>query len=273
MPYYKKFARTAKKYERKAYKKVYGSRSIPQAIKATGSVAKDIAGLTASVGMIMSRLNVEKHHKDRDVVTQSVAQVNANSDGANYLDVTPVISQGTGEDERHGNSCKLTGISLPIQFSSQANTHSDRKLRVTLLKVKSADNGVSAQEAFEQYWDVNPLTNVRDYNAPRNYRAGAHDGITCVRSKTYFLRAPTHMTGGMDTEKMCLSTKFNVKLQDVLRFATDASTTPDGLKYYLIIQADAGNISAATSGLDIPIPTPVSGTELRIAQRSWWVDN
>lgn len=94
-----------------------------------------------------------------------------------------------------------------------------------------------------------------------------------VRSKTYYLKAPTQHSGNVDTEKMCLSVKFNVKLQDIMRFNTDGDSSPDGLKYFLIFQSDCGNISAVTSTLDVPITTVFSGTELRVAQRSWWVDN
>lgn len=264
---------TPRKYAKKAYKKVYGSRKYPAAIKKTGEVAKDIAGLTASVAMIMGRLNVEKHHKDRDVITTTFGQVNGNADGAHYQDVTPVISQGNTEDDRKGNSLKLTGLSFPIQMSGLTNCSGPRKIRISLLKVKSADNGVSAQEAFEQYWDTNPLTGVRDFNCERNYRSGAHDGITCVRSSTYYLKPLERVGTLVDSEKSIITTKFVVKLNDVLRFSTDTSTTPDGLKYYLIFQADSGNESSSSSTLDVPVPDSNSGMAIRLAQRTWFVDN
>jgi len=267
MPY------TPRKYAKKAYKKVYGSRKFSGAVKKTAEVAKDVAGLTASVAMIMGRLNVEKNYVDTDVATSSVGQVNANSDGSYKVDITPSISQGDGQGNRHGNSLKMTGISLPFQISGKSNCTGARKLRVSLLKVKSADNGISATEAFEHYWDTNPLTGVRDFNAPRNYRSGAHDGITCVRSQTYFLPAPSLLSGSaVDAEKAVLTRKFNVKLNDVFRYDVNGDTKPTGLRYILVIQADAGN-SGSSSTLDVPIQDSNTVMDLRVSQRSWYVDN
>jgi len=268
---------TPRKYAKKAYKKVYGSRKYPAAIKKTGEVAKDIAGLTASVGMIMARLNVEKNYKDTDVSTATVGQCTANTDGALSLDVTPSIAQGDGEGNRHGNSLKLTGMSLPMSFIGQNGTHSARKIIVSLLRVKSADNGVTATEALQHYWDTNPLNGLRDANCPKNYRSGSHDGITCVREATYRLKPTQQDFSGQSsnlTEQSHFSTKFNVKLQDVLRYDGNGDSKPTGIRYYLIIRCDAGNDSPSiNSTLDVPITNATTGVNVRVSQRSWYVDN
>lgn len=268
MPY------TPKKFARKAYKKVYGSRKFSSAVKKTTDVAKDIATLTGSVAMIMTRLNVEKNYVDTDVATGSIGQVVNNSEGAYKVDITPSIAQGDGQGNRHGNSLKMTGLSLPFQISGKSNCSGARRIRVSLLKVKSADNGISADEAFEHYWDVNPLTAVRDFNAPKNYRSGAHDGITCVRSQNYLLPGPTVGFGtAVDAEKAVLTRKFNIKLQDVFRYDANSDAKPTGLRYVLVIQADAGNAGSNTSSNDVPITDGNSGMDFRISQRSWYVDN
>lgn len=263
----------AKKYARKAYKKVYGSRKFSSAVKKTTDVAKDVAALTGSVAMIMSRLNVEKNYVDSDVVTRSTGQVEQNGDGATVFNVLPVIPQGTGQGDRHGNSIKATGLSVQLQANSMSNCQGARKLRVSLLKVKSADNGVSEQEAFQHYFDVNPLSGVRDYNCPINYRSGAHDGITCVRSQTYYLPSPQFLTGSIDNEAGILTRKFNVKLNDVLRYDSDVDTLPTGIRYVICVQMDAGNNSASASTLDVPITTGHSGATVRMSTRFWYVDN
>jgi hypothetical protein len=264
---------TPRKYAKKAYKKVYGSRKFSGAVKKTTDVAKDVAALTGSVAMIMSRLNVEKNYKDTAIVQTTFGQVNLNADGAHISDITPSISQGDGEGNRHGNSLKMTGFSIPIQINGMSACQGARKIRISLLKVKSADNGVSTTEAFQHYWDENPLTTMRDYNCPRNYRSGAHDGITCVRSSTYYLKGPTVLTGTVDAEVGILTTKFNVKLNDVLRYDANSDVLPLGVKYYLVFQADSGNMSASTSGIGVPVTEGNSGMELRVGARAWYVDN
>jgi len=121
---------------------------------------------------------------------------------------------------------------------------------------------------------VNPLTGVRDFNAPTNYRSGAHDGITCVRSQNYILPGPTVPFGtAVDAEKAVLTRKFNVKLQDIFRYDANSDALPTGIRYILVIQADVGNAGTSTSSNDVPITDSNSGMDFRVSQRSWYVDN
>ena len=153
----------------------------------------------------------------------------------------------------------------------------DRKVRVTLLRVKSADNGVSAQEAFNQVWDVNPLTGVRDFNCPRAYRNSKNDGITVVRSKVYTVKGPQLDNGaqGIDTkEANVLSARFSIKLDDILRYEDSTQNYPQGVRYMIVFQCNAGNSDTGTaSTLDVPVTGTYTGLTLRLSQRNWWVDN
>ena len=151
---------------------------------------------------------------------------------------------------------------------------------MTLLRVRASDNGVTGQEALEQVWEVNRLvgSSVRDINAPRRYRNSKNDGISIVRSKTCYVKGPLLDNGslGLDgRERNPLTTRFSVKLSDILRFDNGVSATlPNGIKYYLVFQADAGNSSTSTtSTLDVPVQGQNSGLIVRLGQRTWWVDN
>lgn len=271
-----------KKYAKKAgkavEKKVFGSKGFKGRYgigKGKGGfnfmqVAKDLA-------MVKSRLNVEKKSVDTDVITDIIGQVDGNVDGAFYRDITPQIAQGIQEAQRIGNSIKMTGLHMPIDLHGHGNTLSDRRLRFTVLKVRSADNGVSALEAFNKVWDVNPLTGVRDFNAPRAYRNSKNDGISVIYSKTRYMKPPALDNGsqGADSiERSRLNHTINVKLNDLLRYDTNASSFPGGFSYILIVQMDAGNRSAVNaSSLDVPIGTPNSGANIRVYTRYWFVDN
>lgn len=232
----------------------------------------DVAKLAAVVANIKSKQNNEKNFVDVDVATGDVAQAAANADGRYAIDITPSISQGDGQGNRHGNSLKLTGMNIPISFVGQSNTHSARKIVVSLLKVKSADNGVTAVEAFEHFWDVNPLNGLRDANAPRNYRNSSHDGISLIRQKTYMLKA-THQNLADFTEQSHFTANFKVKLDDILRYHANADALPKGIRYIMVIQSDAGNYSGGASSLDIPITTINSGITFRMSLRAYYVDN
>lgn len=243
------------------------------------SLARDVKMLQLATQGIKLGLNTEKKYVDRDVFTGTFGQVNINANGIFMVDITPTMAQGLGSANRIGNSVKLTGISLPVQFSGEIGTVSARKIKMMLFRVSSADNGVTLTEAIEDYYDPNILNGVIDMNSQRAYRTHKHDGIKLIRSKTYNLPAvPTTLIGDDDNvgdqEQSGFSTKFNVKLNDVIRFNANADSLPDGTRYYLYFFADKGNCSnTSSSTLDVPITSGQTGVRFRLGQRSWYVDN
>lgn len=264
---------TARKVERKIFGKGGAKRRYGIG---KGKGGFKIAKLAADLEMVKNRLNVEKKYKDTDVTSSAIGQVNANVDGVLSLDVTPTISQGVGRDARVGNSLKLTGMTFPMSFTQQIACMGDRKVRVSLIRVRSADNGVTATEALQSLYDINPLNGLRDYNAPRAYRNSKTDGITVLRTKTYHVKGPDVGTPGnnVDTERNPLTTRFSVKLQDILRYAGGGDTSPDGIRYFLIFQCNAGNLNTSVgSTTDVPIQNVATGLVLRLTRRDWWVDN
>lgn len=244
------------------------------------SLARDVKMLQMATQGIKLGLNVEKKYLDKDVFTGSFAQVNGNADGIYKVDVTPSMAQGLGHANRIGNSIKVTGMSFPLQFSGETQTFTRRKIKVMLFRINSADNGVTATEAIEDYFDVNPLNGIVDYNSPKAYRSHKHDGIKLVRQKVYSLPAPQINVAGYngdgldDVEQAGFSAKFNIKLNDIIRFNANGDSVPDGTRYYLYFISDKGNCSATTASTkDIPITKINTGVRVRCGQRSWWVDN
>jgi len=273
MAYKKKYV--PKKKENKFTRYARKGRKV---LKTTAQVAADVARLSVAVAYMGSRLNVEKKYQDRDVNTGSFGQANGNANGIYMQDVTPVISQGTGSSARVGNSLKLTGMSFPVQFSGQSKTMSARKIKMMLFRVSSANNSVTLTDTINDYFDVNPLTGIIDYNSPKAYRSHKNDGIKLIRQKVYTLPAPTiNMFGNDDeineVEASGFSTKFNVKLQDIIRYNTNGDSLPDGTKYYMFFLTDRGVVTTDATTLDIPILAHDTGVRFRLSQRSWWVDN
>ncbi|WP_445779082.1 hypothetical protein [Shewanella sp.] len=264
------------------YKKyVPKPRKVIKTTATLASLARDIMIMKGLTSSVMAGLNTEKKYVDRDVVSGSFGQVDGNGPLGGYyaIDVTPSMAQGLGSANRVGNSIKLTGISLPVQFNGMDHTFSRRKIKMMLFRVSSADNGVSLTETIADYLDPNPINNLFDMNSPRAYRSHKHDGIKLIRSKTYTLPAPVQSTYGSDdlvedVEQAGFSAKFNVKLQDILRFNLNGDVLPDGTRYYLYFFADKGNGSTTTASTqDVPIKPIKSGVEFRLGQRSWYVDN
>jgi hypothetical protein len=268
--------KTIKKAYMKGKKKAYGSKGVKGRYVRPG-FTKGMGNLIKDVEMIKSRLNVEKKHKEIDVTTRDIGQVDVNTDAAQLIDITPAISQGLGSDDRVGNSIKMTGLTLPMSFTQMGTCLGDRKVRITLLRVRSANNTVSGGDAFAQVWDTNPLNGLRDYDAPRAYRNSKTDGISVIRTMTCYVKGPqldNGSPGTFDYERQIKNVRFSVKLDDVLRYEADADTAPDGVRYFIVFQCNAGNISTGSSSTrDIPVTSPDSGLKLRLGLRAWWVDN
>lgn len=272
---YQKKKFVPKKQESKFRKYARKGRKV---LKTTAAVAADVARLSAAVAYMGARLNVEKKYIDRDVATIGVGQVNGNANGIYMIDVTPTIAQGLGRDQRVGNSLKFTGMSFPYQINTQQNCAAARKVKIMLFRVHSADNGVNLTEAIEDYYDLNPLNGIIDINSPKAYRSHKQDGIKCIRSQTYYLKAPTNTQMFNDDvvddmERTVISGRFNVKLDDICRYNLNGDTLPDGTRYYMYMFCDAGKTGTLPCALDVPVTGDWSGVDIRVGQRTFWVDN
>jgi hypothetical protein len=272
---------------RSPYRRVYGSRRVGPAIGVTyrqlKGPAHDLAKLAAEVRGIKKQQNVEKKHHELVLTdpsgdeTLQISQVNGNNEGAYALDITPSISQGIQHDQRIGNSMKMTGMSFKYQIDGQSNTWTKRRIKFTLVKVHSPDvSSVSTTEVINMMYDVNPLTNVRDTNAPLNYTTLKQNGITVIRQVSCYLPDSTYTHAGLAVEAQVAhkTGQFSIALQDIIRYASASATTPEGFKYLLILQGDVGNRSQSNSTkTDIPVTSALTGANVRLHCRYWWVDN
>lgn len=270
------------------YRRVFGSRNAGQAIgvsyRTALGPARDIAKLAAEIRGIKQRQNVEKKHYEAVLTgtgdeAYEVGQVDADAEGTQNIDITPSISQGIAHNQRVGNSLKLTGIALKYQIHGMDNLHAPLKVKFTLVKVSSPDiAAVSTNEVRSMIWDTNPLTGVRDTNAPLNYATLKQNGIKIIRTHTCRLPAAPIDTSAISNDNQYKAHKtglFSIAMQDIVRFASASATVPEGHKYYLFVQCDTGNKNPSTSSTktDIPVVNHSTGASLRLHAKYWWVDN
>lgn len=273
-----------KKTARQVEKKVFGTGGFKRRYgigKGKGGIK--LATIAKDLEMVKSRLNAEKKEKrEVEITNGTVGQVNGDSNGYWFQDITPILGQGTGADERVGNSLKMTGCNLNFQFLGQANTLTGRKIKIGLYKVRDPSlppTSASSDITFDVF-DSNPLTGLFDYNAAKAYRNSKNDGIACIREKTVYLpKVQVLNQGGNDTanqdiEKAYKTLNFPVKLNDLIRYEQDNDNLPNGFRYVILVRCDAGNTSGVNSNIqNIPITTLSSGVTFRMGQRWWYVDN
>lgn len=237
------------------------------------------AKLAMEVAKIKRSLNVEKKFKDvliGNVTPVSIGQVNADADGAHVIDITPSITQGSDGTQRVGKSCKLTGFTLKYQILGQEHMVNTRRIRMMLVKGRDVGNNQTPAQVLEALYDVNPLTGLRDLNAPRSYSGMKHHGMSVLRTKTIYLKNKSiDFRSALATHDAAHATgTFTAALQDILRFENGQDSTPEHVKYYVILQCDVGNAHTATdSTLNVPVQLADTGATMQAHLRTWWVDN
>lgn len=254
MAWTKKIKKTAGKVTTAA-KKRYGIGKGRGGFKFS-QVAKDLE-------MIKSRLNTEKKFKDQIDIEDSVGQVDGNGAGWAYIDATPYLTQGVQENARVGNSIRATGLVLNVAARGQINAHK-RRLKICL--VRSRAFALSGTE--QEVWNANPLTGLIDYYSERNYSGmkGAHKILA-----TKYVNVIPHN----DSSTGFACTKMAVKLNDIIRWDTNADTSPQEFRYHIFVFSDFGNRSLSTASTNPGVLEQGSGSgvALRMSTRVWYVDN
>lgn len=273
----KKYVKTGVKRGIKEFGKTYGISYGRRGLRMKKSTPQKLAALATTVAGIAARLNVEKKYVTGSVQTGFVAQTNfiggADLPGYYFTELTPVIPQGTGENERNGNSLKLTGFHSKFQFRQQPNCHSDRRLRMMLIKTTSDK---SLPNILTEMYDLNPLTGIIDYHSNKDYtnNKDSHKVILTKNFKVRQLAGGPGFTQNPDG-KAIADCEMNLKMQEMLRYELNTSTNPNDIRFYLVIFCDTGNLSSAATSTNpgVMIPNPESGLELQFHHKWWYVDN
>lgn len=273
-----------KKTARQIEKKVFGTGGFKRRYgigKGKGGIK--LATIAKDLEMVKNRLNSEKKEiREVEITNGTVGQVFGDLNGYWFQDITPQLAQGTGADERIGNSLKMTGCNLNFQFMGQKDTLTGRKIKIGLYRVRDPSLGPTdgCVDITTDVFDANPLTGLFDYNAAKAYRNSKNDGIVCIREKTIYLpKVDVLVRGGggeadQDLERAYKTLNFPVKLNDMIRYEQDNDNLPNGFRYVILVRADAGNSSTVASNIqNIPITSPFTGVNVRMGQRWWYVDN
>jgi len=272
-----------KKTARQVEKKVFGTGGFKRRYgigKGKGGIK--LSTIAKDLEMVKSRLNSEKKEKREVEITSGiVGQVFNDLNGYWFQDITPTLGQGTGADERVGNSLKMTGCNLNFQFIGQSQTLTGRKIKIGLYRVRDPSLGPSdaSTDITQDVFDSNPLTGLFDFNAAKAYRNSKNDGIACIREKTVYLPKTQMGVGatgdiGADYERAYKTLNFPVKLNDLIRYEQDNDNLPNGYRYVLLVRVDCGNSGPTISNIqNIPVSSQYSGVTMRMGQRWWYVDN
>lgn len=226
----KKHRRTLIKNAGSTIKKRYGTFRDPK----IGQIVKDIS-------VLKGMMNAEKKRFEVSIVNGSVGQVDGTASGHYLYDMTPVISQGVGFNQRTGNSVKLSSLFMDFQFISQVNQSADVFIKIELIKIVGQPFSL-VSDIFQKYIEPTSFVsgaNIYDINSPRdpdffkNYKVMAKK----------IVKVPADTISGQTAIKRV---KMGLtKMEHHIRWDNNDPTVSMG-QFILLLTADRGNKNSST---------------------------
>jgi len=255
-----------KKFFKKSFSKV---KKLAKKRYASKSGGVKMSQLIRDVALVKRSLNVEKKNVEFiELNNIAFGQFNGLTDtGQVITDVTPVLAQGVGYNERTGNSVKLVSMCIKGQIKQQTATRHPMRIKISLFKVIGSPIPIATIQSQQQIWQPNPITNTTDYNSDRNinfFRSFVH-----VQTKYLYLQ-PDPVSG----ELMIINFKFIMKMNHHLKWNLNSQDLTDG-QMVMYILADSGNASTVTTGVNpnVPILATNTGAILQTYSKFFYVDN
>lgn len=237
-----------KKFARRVYAKTGLVNPMKKGKLSTTRLIKD-------VNMLKKMLNSEKKRVIQTNRDQAVGQLaNATGSGHFLLDVTPLPSQGTGYNQKTGNSIKVNSTHIDFQIAGQLNNISGCKLKFQLVQVIGQPfvtltdilGKFIMPNSFASGGTIYDINGSRDPDYFKNFRVVAQKIVTLPVDQ---------ITGDIPVKQFSMGCKykeFHVRTND-----NDPTLSMGQL--FLIITADRGNIGGTNSTVS-GVPIVQSGT-------------
>lgn len=258
-----------RKYVKKVAKKV-GRAVKRRYFKGKGYSRPRIANMVRDINVLKSMVNAEKKRLEvNPSTTFNVAQVNGNTSGHYLLDLTPNVVQGTGFNQKTGNSFKWHSSFLDMQFSAQNGNISGQVLKIEIVKVVGQPFSLVSDilgryiepTAFITGGTVYDLHSPRDPDYFKNY---------IVLKRKYVKIPDDSLSGQMQVKRI----KMGLKLKNHHVRTNDNDPTLTMGQVFLLITADQGNFNTSTAST-LPVPTQAvsTGVDLRYQFVHYFYDN
>lgn len=231
----------AKKYSKKIYNKAIK----PYTSKRKGR--QNRMKLYKEVAAIKKMINAEKKYIDGSLAGRYVGQAYNAAEGAFNESIVPTITQGTANNNRVGNSIKLSGLYIRAKFYQQTNTINRVQLRVTIVRALGAPQ--TPGNILTGLYDADSISTYRDYYAPRNPNQFSDYKILGTRRLTL---QPDSITGQLGIVNLM----FPMKLNFHMRWDNSGTLQEGGI--FAIIQADNGDSGTANTGVWFEMTTRLS---------------
>lgn len=246
---YKKVKRVVRRYAQKA-----GSALKKRYFKGKGYSQPKLVQMAKDVSVLKSMLNAEKKRLEVTISDGTVGQVNGNSSGHYLYDLTPVVAQGTGYNQKTGNSFKWHSTFLDFQFIAQSALSNRTRLKIELVKVVGQPFS-TVSDILAKYIEPTAFTSgtVYDLNSPRD--PDYFKNYVVLKRKYVTINAET-----VSSQLQMARVKMGLKLKNHhVRTDNNTATVTMG-QIFMIITADNGNVSTGTASTITGIPNTAINT-------------
>lgn len=259
-----------RKYARRVVRKV-GNAVKRRYFKGKGYGKPKITQMVKDVAYLKSLVNTEKKSFTQFSASQVVGQVNGNSSGHYLLDLTPNIGQGTGFQQRIGNSVKWCSAHLQMFFQNQSAGVKPVRLDIHIVKV-IGEPFSTMSNVMGRYIANNPF--VSDQVVYDTYSSRETDyfkNFRIIRRKTITINP------SFSGERVVRDINLGFKLKNHhIKWNADTATIAEG-QIFLLITASNGNSSSVTANTSasggVPTQSVSTGVEYKYNFTHYFIDN
>ncbi len=204
-------------------------------------------------------INSEKKHHLVENESAVFAQYNNTVSGHRLFEITPMIPQGTGSNQRVGNQVKLTGACLELLLTKQPNQHGTIAYKILIVCKPDGNDDMTIDDFLEGNHFISGAT-IYDTASQRNQQQMSNFRV--IKAMSGRFQQDANDDTGSDTN---LFRNFTIPLKftknNMIRYNTGGSTTSIKNRFFLVCLASNGN--------------QVGGTGIQIQQYTRWyyVDN
>ena len=259
-----KTARKAyRKYKKGGFRGVakYAGRKVYRRY-AKGGLSK----VMSDVSRLKNLINVEKKYIDQGY-DQVVGQCNGNTTGVTCLDITPLPTQGSGVNQRTGQSIKMTSMTSFISMNMQTAQTLPCKIRLEFYKIVGNPQ-TSLANVVNECYDVNPITTIVDYLSVRD--PNFYSDFKKIATK--YINFPPALYSGNTLRQKTIRVSF--KISHHVRYSGSTTTITDG-QIVMLAFAETGNLSnSIASTLPYVYNTAINTAfQYQMSNRYYYVDN
>lgn len=226
---YKKYAKKAKKAFTKRIVKPYTSLKNNRGYNNRMKLYKEVA-------MLKKVINAEKQNADIAGGPYNFAQNFAAATGTICVDMMPTISQGSSEDQRKGDSLKVSSMCFQVEiYTNSFNTLQDTRYKIYV--IRQPTNPVSTATTISNFLEPNVFSGVVDFNSNRDYEH--FKDFTVLGVLRGVLKQNTNGSVGQirkNQHKLAIKCNYHVRYE---KGTTNIINNP----IYFLAVADSGDIN------------------------------